>query len=212
MNRSASQFATLDEHGLHRNDHNNAGTALASDQSLRADAEHSGANAGYSPHVNDKVLPSLERQTFRFAESRSGSGLMKAAQAAALLTVGVFLAAEATIATTLAIQLGILAFGAIAGGIAMALTAQRDLLGYIQIDSQGMKVSSGLAGFKLLWDEIEAWEVVGKENYHQPTFQQLKLWKRGAAAPWLLELGLLSCDSRLALREALQEMVPTREW
>ena len=99
--------------------------------------------------VEPDTLPG-EPLNFSFARQRWQNGILGSLQAAALLAAGAFLLKEIPATPNLTVQMAILGVLLIIGALFMVPRILVDFFGSITIDSQGIHMSPGFAGFSAM--------------------------------------------------------------
>lgn len=142
---------------------------------------------------------------FGMSHSRSGAGLVKLGLGTVSACLGAFLFTEVPKTPGLALNLAIIGGIGIVAAVVLALLAYRDLAGRLMVNEQGIALNPRWAGFQLAWKQVSSWQVTDEDEL-PPQMQQLKLWRKGEAAPIVVDTSWLSVESRGTLRKVLRQV------
>jgi hypothetical protein len=159
------------------------------------------------PHLADgessySILIPVVPLECNFASQRLMAGLRALTGSFLGIGVGIYLATEATTAHPLQMKVAFVAAVYCLLGLALVPLTIRELFGRLSVDSFGIRVSAGLFGFAIPWDELDRWSIDGSSfRFHS--------MKTGVTE--FVRIDHLSADDCKSLVETLKSCAPERE-
>lgn len=130
-----------------------------------------------------------------FASQRLAAGLRSLIGVILGLGIGGYLATEVSTTPPLHLKVAFVSGVCILLGLGLIPMAVRDLFGSLRVDSFGIRVSPGVFGFSVPWDELDRWTIEG------PAF---RFHCRKSDVTHFLSIDHLSAGQRQALIDVLR--------
>lgn len=174
--------------------------AAASPRSHDAIREHRISDLA-SLTVRPRRIPT-KPLVYRFSEHCGAAGARNLMGAAVAIGLGVFLFTQISSTPNLKLQIAGVAIFCCGLGLYLLPDALRSLFGKLRIDARGVRVTPGLFGFFIPWNELTHWEV------DRVTFRFRSPKSRRTFTTSHQVLGV---EQRDELREVLRECAAERE-
>jgi len=133
-----------------------------------------------------------------FSRRRWTAAFAGLAQAAVMLTTGLFLLSQVHETPRLVMQMSIVSGLLILFGLASLLYVLRDLFGFVRVDKERFSARVGMTGFTVMWDEIVKWRI--NEVARTPEVACVELWRRDASPAYRIPGGMVSEEDLRSLR------------
>lgn len=148
---------------------------------------------------------------FPFSRKCRASGLAMSTASAGLIGTGLFLLSQVAATPGVAVQLSAVGLLLTAAGLAVLYGASQRLFGALTVDRRGVSLSPSLSGFAIPWDRLCRWEVRDR-SFPITGLPMVRFWADGRALEFAVPSGSLGDEELLAVRRALLEFAPDREY